>query len=104
MFSSPITTFPGWVYEQIGAGYVLVAKNMLDFDCKPDMKTAHEHVAWFHNFWWKSNAHTKPKLIAFYDSREEAIEAGVKFAMKPNGHMYNWAVYNCGGVLVDGKY
>ena len=99
------TTFPDWVYQQVGAGYVLVAKNCMDFEWyKPDMETVNEHVAWFHNFWWKNDATTKPKLVAFFDSKEEAIEAGVKLAMTENGHMYNWAVYNCGGVLVDGKY
>jgi len=98
-----ITTFPDWVYQQVGARYVLVAKLMLDFEWyKPDLETANEHVAWFHNFWWKQDANTKPKLVAFYDTKEEAIEAGIKFAM--SNSRYNWAVYNCGGVLMDGKY
>ena len=99
------TTFPDWVYQQVGAGYVLVAKKMMDFEWyKPDLVTANDHVAWFHSFWWQKDANTKPKLVAFYDTKEGAIEAGEKFGMAEDGHLYNWAVYNCGGVLMDGKY
>jgi len=101
------TTFPDWVRNQIGAKWVLVAKNAMDFEwCKPvtDMETVDQHVAWFHDFWWETNENTKTRLVAFYDSKEEAIEAGVKLAMTHNGSLLNWAVYNCSGVLVDGKY
>ena len=101
------TTFPDWVRRQVGAQWVLVAKNALDFEwCKPvtDMETVDQHVDWFHNFWWENSEHTKTKLVAFYDSKEEAIEAGIKLAMSHNGHLYNWAVYSSDGVLVDGKY
>ena len=68
------------------------------------METVDQHVDWFHNFWWENSEHTKTKLVAFYDSKEEAIEAGIKLAMTHNGHLYNWAVYSSDGVLVDGKY
>ena len=99
------TTFPDWVYRQIGAGWVLVAKNAMDFAWyKPDLEDAAQHVAWFHNFWWETTKQTRPKLVAFYDNKEEAIEAGVKLAMTKNGHLYSWAVYNSGGILVSGKY
>ena len=99
------TTFPDWVQQQIGAGYVLVVKHMMDFEwCKPsDLGGVNEHVEWFHNFWWKNDNTTKPKLIAFYDTKEEAIEAGVKFA-RTNSYSFSWAVYNSARVLVDGKY
>ena len=99
------TTFPDWVRNQIGAKWVLVTKNAMDFQWyEPEMASVDEHVAWFHNFWWEQNEQTKTKLVAFYDSKEEAIEAGVKLAMTHNGSLLNWAVYNCSGVLVDGKY
>ena len=103
------TTFPDCIQQQIGGGFVLVVKNMMDFEwCKPrapdDLGGVDAHVQWFHNFWWTSNADTRPKLVAFFDSKEEAVEAGVKFAMTTNGHIYNWAVYNSAAVLVDGKY
>ena len=99
------TTFPDWVRHQIGCGWVLVAKNAMDFvSYQPDLEGVDEHLAWFHNFWWKQNEQTKTKLVAFYDSKEEAIEAGVKFGMKDDGYLYSWAVYTSGGVLVDGNY
>ena len=95
------TTFPEWVADQIGNGYVLVAKSMLDFDyCKPDdLEGAHEHVEWFHNFWWVNNGNTRTKMIAFFDTQQEAILAGEKL-----DHMIWWAVYNSAGVIKDGKY
>jgi hypothetical protein len=100
------TNFPGWVMEQVGIGYVLVAKNTMDFDfCKPsDLGGAHEHVSWFHNFWWINNADTKTKLVAFFDTKKEAIRAGEKMCMGYDGHLYNWAVYDSAGVIQDGKY
>ena len=100
------TTFPDFIQQQIGGGFVLVVKNMMDFEwCKPDnLGGVDAHVEWFHNFWWAHNANTKPKLVAFFDTKEEAIEAGVKYAMTTNGYLYNWAVYNSAAVLVDGKY
>ena len=99
------TTFPDWVQQQIGAGYVLVVKHMMDFEwCKPsDLGGADAHVEWFHKFWWKNDNTTKPKLIAFYDTKEEAVEAGVKFGRAHN-YSFSWAVYNSARVLVDGKY
>ena len=95
------TTFPDWVGEQVGTGYVLVAKNMLDFDfCRPDeLGGAHEHVDWFHGFWWVNNTETRTKVIAFFDTKEEAILAGEKL-----DHTLWWAVYNNEGVIQDGKY
>jgi len=99
------TTFPDWVRHQIGAKWVLVAKNAMDFVWyKPDMEGVDEHLAWFHSFWWTQNAKTKTKLVAFYESSQEAIEAGEKFGMKDDGYLYSWAVYTSGGVLVDGNY
>ena len=100
------TTFPGFVQSQVGAGYVLVTKNAMDFDfCKPDnLETAHEHVAWFHNFWWVNNASTKTKLVAFFDTKKEAIVAGERMCMGYDGHLYNWAVYDSAGVIQDGRY
>ncbi len=98
------TTFPDWVRRSIGAGWVLVAKNAMDFETyKPDVGVD-EHLAWFHSFWWTQNAKTKTKLVAFYESSQEAIEAGEKFGMKDDGYLYSWAVYTSGGVLVDGNY
>jgi hypothetical protein len=99
------TTFPDWVRHQVGARWVLVAKNAMDFEWyKPDMVGVDEHVKWFHNFWWENIGGTKTHLTAFYDTKEAAIEAGVQLAMGRNGHLYNWAVYGSTGVLVDGKY
>ena len=100
------TRFPDWVQSQVGAGYVLVVKNMMDFDfCKPDnLETAHDHVAWFHDFWWVNNASTKTKMTAFFDTKEEAIRAGERMCMGYDGHLYNWAVYDSAGVIQDGKY
>ena len=112
------TTFPDWVRRSIGADkfeklgkrgsapqvWVLVAKNAMDFETyKPDVGVD-EHLAWFHSFWWTQNAKTKTKLVAFYESSQEAIEAGEKFGMKDDGYLYSWAVYTSGGVLVDGNY
>ena len=97
------TVFPTIVQQNIGAGFVLVAKNMYDFSTfEPDMATAEEHVAWFHNFWWEDNKKTHPKLIAFYNTKEEALRAGEDFAMKND--VYNWAVYGSDRILVDGKF
>ena len=95
------TSFPEWVDTAVGMGFVLVAKNMLDFDfCRPeDLGGADEHVRWFHNFWWINNAETKPRLIAFFDTKEEAIRAGEQLA-----HMLWWAVYDASGVIQDGRY
>ena len=95
------TNLPKWVDNQVGMGYVLVAKNMLDFDfCRPeDLGGADEQVRWFHNFWWVKNEHTSPKIIAFFNTKEGAIRIGEKL-----DHMLYWAVYDCGGMIQDGKY
>ena len=99
------TTFPDWISEQFGKGFVLVAKNMMDFDyCKPDLGGVDAHVKWFHNFWWVNNADTKTKLVAFFDTKKEAVRAGEKMCMGFDGHLYNWAVYNNDGVIQDGRY
>ena len=81
--------------------YDYAVKNMLDFEWyKPNLGGVDAHVKWFHNFWWQSDAKTRPKLVAFYDTKEEALDAGDKFVK----NTYNWAVYNSARVLVDGKY
>lgn len=99
------TTFPAIVQQSIGAGYVLVVKNCLDFDfCKPDLEGVDAHVEWFHNFWWVDNDETHTKLIAFYDTKEEALRAGEDYALTKLGYLYNWAVYGSDRMLVDGKY
>ena len=99
------TTFPEMVQRSIGGKWVLVVKNAMDFSWhEPDLATVDEHVEWFHSFWWVNNEQTRPKLIAFYDTKEEAIEAGSNFAARPGGYQWNWAVYNSAGVLEDGKY
>jgi len=97
------TVFPTLVQQHIGAGFVLVAKNMYDFSIfEPDMATAQQHVEWFHNFWWVENESTRTKMISFYDTKEEALRAGEDFAMKND--VYNWAVYGSDRRLVDGKF
>jgi len=99
------TTFPAIVQQNIGAGFVLVVKNCLDFDLlKPDLDGVDAHVEWFHNFWWVDNEKTHPKLIAFYDTKEEALRAGEDYAMTKLGYLYNWAVYDSDRHLVDGRY
>ena len=96
-----VTRWPDWVDAQIGSGYVLVAKHMLDFDfCRPeDLGGADEHVRWFHDFWWVNNADTKTRMIAFFDSKEEAVRHGEKL-----DHTLMWAVYDSAGVIQDGRY
>ena len=99
------TNFPEMVQRSIGAKWVLVVKKALDFSWyEPDLPTVDEHVEWFHNFWWVENEHTRPKLIAFYDTKEAALEAGRALVERPGGHQWNWAVYNSERVLVDGRY
>ena len=99
------TTFPAIVQQNIGAGYVLVVKNHLDFTyCKPELEGVDAHLEWFHNFWWVDNAETHTKLIAFYDTKEEALRAGEDYAMTKLGYLYNWAVYDSDRHIVDGKY
>jgi hypothetical protein len=99
------TNFPTHVQQSIGAGFVLVAKNGLDFEyCKLDLQGAKAHVEWFHSFWWVNNANTKTKLTAFYDTKVGAIAAGEQMCMGWDGHLYMWAVYNSAGVIQDGKY
>ena len=92
------TTFPAFVKERIGARFVLVVKATIDFcnatETGPD---------WFDNFWWVSNEQTSPKRIAFYDTEEEALDAGEEFAKTGDG-VYNWAVYDSYGALVDGAF
>ena len=99
------TTFPEMVQRSIGGGWVLVVKRAMDF-CwyEPDMATVDEHVEWFHKFWWVENEQTRPKLIAFYDTKQAAVEGGTEFVARPGGHEWNWAVYNSSGVLVNGRY
>ena len=95
------TSFPEWVTQQVGAGYVLVAKHMLDFDYSmpTDLGGAHEHVEWFHNFWWVNTEDTKTRVIAFFDHKEEAIRAGEKL----DANLW-WAVYDSAGIIHDGRY
>ena len=95
------TRLPEWVNTHVGMGYVLVAKNLLDFDfCEPeDLQGADEHVRWFHNFWWVRNEYTKPHLIAFFDDRDQAIRVGERL----DDRLW-WAVYDCRGVIQDGRY
>ena len=99
------TTFPAVVQEQIGAKWVLVVKRSMDFYLyEPEMATVNEHVEWFHKFWWEENEDTRPKLIAFFDTSDEAIEAGIQFAAADEHEFWNCAVYGSDGSLVDGAY
>ena len=56
------------------------------------------------SFWWEDNETTRPEIIVFYDEKEEALAAGEKFGEKPNGYLFNWAVFDEHGALVDGAY
>ena len=99
------TTFPAAVQEQIGAKWVLVVKKAMDFYLyEPQLDTVDEHVEWFHQFWWKDDGQTRPKLIGFFDTAEEACETGIEFAACAGDESWNWAVYDCDGILVDGAY
>jgi hypothetical protein len=94
------TTFPPKVLAQMKGKVVLVVKNSMDFALlEPEFDTVAQHLEWFHSFWWETNDDTRPKAIAFFDTSEEAIEAG----LKTEGH-WNWAVYSEDGKLVDGCY
>ena len=98
------TQFPPTVQEQIGARWVLVVKNTMDFALEePEMETCNEHMQWFHNFWWETNERTRPKLIAFFDSCQQAVEQGQLFAISCPGE-WNWAVYSAEGQLEDGCF
>ena len=98
------TEFPEWVQRSIGAKWVLVVKNTMDFAMEEpeDLEGVDEHVKWFHSFWWEINSRTRPKCIAFYDTKEEALEGGLAWGMKMG--QWNWAVYASDGRLVDGCY
>ena len=98
------TEFPEWVQRSIGAKWVLVVKNTMDFAMEEpeDLEGVTEHVRWFHQFWWEVNSRTRPKCIAFFDSEEEALEGGHAWSMRDG--QWNWAVYASDGRLVDGCY
>ena len=95
------TNLPEWVNTGIGEGYVLVAKNMLDFDtCRPaDLGGVDDHVTWFHNFWWERNEDTKPHLIALFDDLDAASEMGERL----DRNLW-WAIYDNQGRIQDGRY
>jgi len=99
------TTFPAVVQEQIGAQWVLVVKRGMDFYLyEPELGTVDEHVEWFHKFWWQEDDQTRPKLIAFFETSDEAVKAGIEFAASHEEDSWNWAVYSSEGTLVDGAY
>ena len=98
------TNFPEWVQRSIGAKWVLVVKNTMDFALEEpeDLEGVTEHVKWFHSFWWEKNSRTHPQCIAFYDTLEEALEGGHSWATRAGE--WNWAVYASDRRLVDGCY
>ena len=90
-----IEMLPSTIQEAIGSRWILVVKHSLDFlNNEPQDANQEEHSKWFDEQWWD-----KPKMIIFYDTEEEALEAGIK-----TKYGYWWIVYDSEGKRVDGGY
>ena len=75
--------------------FTLVVKAALDFlNNEPQDANQEEHTKWFNAQWQKN-----PKSIQVFDTKEEAIEAGIA-----QDYLNWWIVYDKEGNKVDGGY